>query len=400
VVGVRAGADAEDLEAHRLHPHLHQVVGVADDPDARAAADVRSAHAGQGLRHLAVGGEDAGVEEGADGERVRGPVGGADDDRLGLAEADGVLRELEADPEAGAGPHRGEAHPGDAAEDRDLRRRDVGDVPQQLGVDAGPRLGRAAEALVELAARRGLAADDVALAVLDVGADTLGLDLARRREVVAQPGAVVDPEVEPDVEDVVEVGVLGREVGGVGGCTKLVAASRALVGAQRAVAGELGVVLLAAPEAVPVALRVGVVDGLLVDDGEVAEPGRHVDVRLGAEVAQQLLHAGVLLERLDEGADGELGVGPHLVVELGELARLEAGVDPRLVVEEVELRLADEEVAGTEAAEGREPALARREVALESLDVGRARRDDAPAEDADAWSLRFHVVIATASPRG
>src|SRR5690606_24058103 len=89
-------------------------------------------------------------------------------------------------------------------------------------------------------------------------------------------------------------------------------------------------------------------------------------------------------EGLDEGAHGVEGGGAHLLLELRESIRGEALVDPALVVGEAELGRAHEEVARAEALEGRKPALRRLEVAFEGLDVRRAGRHDAPAEDSDS----------------
>src|SRR5436190_23612322 len=143
------------------------------------------------------------------------------------------------------------------------------------------------------------------------------------------------------------------------------------------------------PEFVPSPDRLIEDARLLVDDGQLADAGTDVDVRLDAERLEILFDAGVLTERLDEGADGVLHHRAHFVVELPELRRGEALVEPGAVAVEIELGLADQKVGGAEAAKRRKPRAAFLEVARECLDVGRLRRHDAPAEDADSFAL-FH----------
>src|SRR6185436_2138069 len=90
---------------------------------------------------------------------------------------------------------------------------------------------------------------------------------------------------------------------------------------------------------------------------------------------------------LDEGADGVLRRRIHLREELREAAGRVTPVDPRLVIGEVEVGGADEKVARAVTVERPQPTRRRFEVARESVDVGRAGRDDAPAEDGDASRL-------------
>jgi len=76
------------------------------------------------------------------------------------------------------------------------------------------------------------------------------------------------------------------------------------------------------------------------------------DVSVVAELLQGLFDAGVLLQRLDEGANRVLRHHPHLLLQLRELVGRETLVDPGTVVVEVELRLADQERRRAEAVEG------------------------------------------------
>ncbi len=143
------------------------------------------------------------------------------------------------------------------------------------------------------------------------------------------------------------------------------------------------VALRRSPEAVPAALRSMQLQRDLLDRPQRAQAGADIDVRFGAELVQHLLDTWVLSQGLDERPDREERRQIHLLRELRDPARRKARVDPGLVVVEVEVRLPDEEVRGAEAVERREPALLRLEVALELLDVPRARCNDSPAEDSD-----------------
>src|SRR4029079_16421024 len=94
--------------------------------------------------------------------------------------------------------------------------------------------------------------------------------------------------------------------------------------------------------------------------------------------------------------DGVLRHRSHLVFQLRELGGGKPGVEPLVVCFEVELGDADEEVRGPEAFERRQPAAGALEVALEDLDVGRLRGDEAPSEDADPPPLRHGAAHRSA----
>ena len=162
--------------------------------------------------------------------------------------------------------------------------------------------------------------------------------------------------------------------------------------AQRLVARGVG------PEAVPPRLRAVEAEARVVDGRQVADAGADVDVRLAAQAFELVLEARVLVERLDEGAHRELRRHPHLALDLREAGGREALRQPAPVGLELEVGGADQEVVGAEAVERLEPRAGALEVALERADVGRARRDDAPAEDADArLALGQGCVIEAAS---
>jgi hypothetical protein len=130
-----------------------------------------------------------------------------------------------------------------------------------------------------------------------------------------------------------------------------------------------------------------------VRDGDLAESRADVDVTLRAERLQEGLDAGILRERLDECADGELHHRSHLVFQLRELRRGKSLVEPRMVGFEIELRVADEKIRWTIAAKRLEPCIGALEISFEGGDVGRLRRDHAPTENADSLPLRHGAAF-------
>ena len=124
-------------------------------------------------------------------------------------------------------------------------------------------------------------------------------------------------------------------------------------------------------------------------------------MRQGAQTLELVLETFVLRERLDEGAHRELRRQPHLALDLREAGGSESLRQPAPVGLELEVGRADQEVVGAEAVERLEPRAGAFEVALEGADVARARRDDAPTEDADArLALGQGSVIEAASSSG
>jgi hypothetical protein len=88
------------------------------------------------------------------------------------------------------------------------------------------------------------------------------------------------------------------------------------------------------------------------------------------EGLEVLLDAGVLLEGLDEGADGVLHHRSHLVFQLRELRRRKTLVEPRMVCFEIKIRIANQEVRLAVAGVGREPGIGMLQVLCETFDVG------------------------------
>ena len=85
--------------------------------------------------------EHAGTVESAYRERMRRPIRCADDDHLRFARLNGARGKAEGDAECGAGGDRREREAGDSAEDRNLRRRRVVDIPDHVGGDVPGRFG-------------------------------------------------------------------------------------------------------------------------------------------------------------------------------------------------------------------------------------------------------------------
>src|SRR5207237_10225318 len=126
----------------------------------------------------------------------------------------------------------------------------------------------------------------------------------------------------------------------------------------------------------------------LVRHRDLAEPRADVDMTLRSQRLKIGLHPRILGERLQERADGVLHHRPHFFFELGELRGRETLVKPGVVCFEVELRVADEKIRLAVTAKRREPTIGALEVALDSVDIGRLRRDHAPAEHTNALALR------------
>ena len=266
----------------------------------RAAGDVGAAQAGQRLRHRAVGGDHAGAVEAADDERVRRRIGGADHHRLGLAAADGVHRQLQRHAEGRAGGHRREGEAGDPAEHRDLRRRRVVDVPQ----DVGGHLARAASGAPHFFCSLPRAAslfESRASCRCPTLPSTPVISIARARRGTARAPASARPSSgarRPRRPAVLRLRVRGGRGGG---------RRRHALARGAAVFGEVvaqgAVALRVGPEAVPAPLRAVERERGVVERADVAEAGADVDVGRGAERLQLLLDARVLAQRLDEGAD-------------------------------------------------------------------------------------------------
>ena len=152
-------------------------------------------------------------------------------------------------------------------------------------------------------------------------------------------------------------------------------------------AAQCGAALRCGPELVPAAQHLVVVAGQGGGDADVAHSGADVDVAARAERLEIRLDAFVLAQGLDECGDGHLHHRSHLFLQLGELGGREPLVEPGVVCFETEVRIPDEKIGEAVPREGGEPGVGMLEVALEGVDVGRLRRDDAPAENADALPL-------------
>ena len=108
---------------------------------------------------------------------------------------------------------------------------------------------------------------------------------------------------------------------------------------------------------------------LALRDRDVADSRADVDVALRAEVLQQLLDAGILVERLDERADGVLHHRSHLVLQLRELRRRKSLVEPAVIGLKIELGIANEKVRRAEATKGLEPCVGSLPISLEGIDI-------------------------------
>ena len=197
VLGVGSGPDPDDLEPDRLVASRGHEVVVADDPDAGPAGDVGSPQVGEGHGGLAVGAQDAPLEEARDEEGVGRGIGGPHDDRTGVSALDGVEGELEAHPEGGAGGDGRPRRAGDASQHRDLRGRGVGNVPDQVRRDRAPGWGGTAPALLQPREMRLLVADEPELARLDLPGHSDRLDRVELREERLQPVGAAHPEGVP-----------------------------------------------------------------------------------------------------------------------------------------------------------------------------------------------------------
>ena len=139
--------------------------------------------------------------------------------------------------------------------------------------------------------------------------------------------------------------------------------------------------LILAPEPVPATLGPVQVDRGPINSWIGAESIAHVDVRLGAEVAQGHFDATILTEGLDERADRVERRGVHLVAKLFRLGRGKTLGEPTFVVGEVELWLSDEERVCAESVEWLKPAPTLIESTFEFIDGGGSWGDQAPAEN-------------------
>ena len=300
-------------------PRARMCSHVADDPDRRASRHVGAPQLGEGLRHLAVGGDHPGAVEAADGQGVGRRVGGAHHHRLGLAGADGVHGELQGEAEGGAGGHRGEGHAVDLPQHGDLGGGDVGDVPDHVRRHRPPGGLRRLPLLLQPGVAAPLLLHDRHLGGLHAALDLQALDLPLLRQVLPEAVGALGPEVPPRLLVGLAVDLLRRAVGGgVGvqgqgagrGAQLRLPLLLALVG-QRLVLGPGAVALRARPEAVPAPLRAVQGHALLVDRRQAPEAGADVDVGLGVQVLERLLEPRVLPQGLDERRRSRTGsTGP------------------------------------------------------------------------------------------
>src|ERR1700674_1140870 len=124
-------------------------------------------------------------------------------------------------------------------------------------------------------------------------------------------------------------------------------------------------------------------DARLIRQTQAANPCSQVDVRRRTKILEFFFDPWILLERVNESADGVKRGQIHLLCELLETPWREPRCDPGSVVGELKFRSADEKIVRPETVEGSKPRVSGCQVAPESVDVGRLRRHDAPPKYAE-----------------
>ena len=308
----------------------------------------------------------------------------ADDCSSRFAEADRIQRHLRCDAERSARRHWRECRSDDFSEHGDLRRRNVGDVPEQIRGHARPRLIGASPFLVQRANAVEFSADAAEFCRSGRRRHRLALNRSGFSEVLLQRLAPRCPERFPRVLRIDPFFGADREFvrfrrrGGIDVALEMPPQWRAALRRR--------------PELVPATQRPLVMQRLGFGHSDVTESGADINVRARFQRLQIRLDSRILTEGLNERADGELRHRSHLVVELRELRRRKTLGEPPMVCFKIELGFAYQKIGLTVTAEGCQPAVRVLEIPLKCFDVRGFGGDDAPAENADALALRHGRV--------